>query len=184
MNSKVDWEEVFKHASEGQLHKIDKGIYIRNYSSLNRIAIDHSVPKARVGGVAKLLIGPTGTGKSHLAFQEAGDSVYIKNPNTKWWDGYRGEEKVIIDEFCGRIDISYLLLWLDKYPCPAEKKCFNTCLNAKYFWITSNLTVEEWYPDARPVHIAALKRRIKVTKRMMQRYIGEVDEEVVDLTQS
>jgi hypothetical protein len=174
---------VFKQASEGKLCDIDKGVYIRNYNSLNRIMIDHAVPKKRIGGVAKLFIGPTGTGKSHQAFLEAGDTVYIKNPNTKWWDGYKGEENVIIDEFCGRIDISYLLLWLDKYPCPAEKKCFNTCLNAKYFWITSNLTPEEWYPDARPIHIAALKRRIKVTKNMVQRYIGDIEgEEVVDLT--
>ena len=45
--------------------------------------------------------GPTGTGKSRRAWDEAGVEAYCKDPRTKFWDGYQVEENVVIDEFRG-----------------------------------------------------------------------------------
>ena len=36
--------------------------------------------------------GRTGTGKSRRAWEEAGLDAYVKDPNTKFWCGYRGQE--------------------------------------------------------------------------------------------
>jgi hypothetical protein len=105
--------------------------------------------------------GDTGTGKTRRAFDEAGERFYIKNPNTKWWDGYKGEENVIIDEFDGLIGITYLLRWFDIYPCTAEIKASQVALKALNFWITSNKDPREWYPNATIQQNAALLRRMK-----------------------
>ena len=42
--------------------------------------------------------GKTGTGKSWKAERE-NPGAYIKDPQERWWDGYDGEEVVIIDDF-------------------------------------------------------------------------------------
>lgn len=112
---------------------------------------------------AKVFWGVTGSGKTHLAWQEAGPYAYIKNPNTKWWDGYQNQPNVIIDEFIGNISVNYLLTWFDKYPCNVEVKGYTVPLSATNFWITSNVSPDEWYPDANDQVKAALRRRLMVT---------------------
>lgn len=42
--------------------------------------------------------GPTGTGKSRAAWDQAGLTAYPKDPNTKFWDGYREQQNVVMDE--------------------------------------------------------------------------------------
>lgn len=42
------------------------------------------------------IYGPPGTGKTHRARTRYG-KVYLK-PQNKWWDGYQGEETVVIDD--------------------------------------------------------------------------------------
>jgi len=107
--------------------------------------------------------GRTGTGKSHRAWDQAGAQAYVKDPRTKWWCGYRGQENVIIDEFRGVIDISHLLRWLDRYPVLVEVKGGSRPLCARKFWITSNLDPREWYPGLDADTLAALLRRLNIT---------------------
>lgn len=90
--------------------------------------------------------GKTGTGKSQRAWAEAGMAAYGKDPRTKWWCGYRGEEHVIIDEFRGDIDIAHMLRWLDRYPVRVEQKGSSRPLACTKIWITSNLDPRQWYP--------------------------------------
>lgn len=106
--------------------------------------------------------GPTGTGKSHRAWAEAGLQAYSKDPLTKWWDGYRHQEHVIIDEFRGVINISHLLRWLDKYPVSVETKGGQAALLARRIWITSNLHPNEWYPELDMMTKEALLRRLTI----------------------
>lgn len=61
--------------------------------------------------------GPTGSGKSHMAFAGFNpDTHYSKNLNDEWWDGYTGQETVILNEFRGQIRFSELLDLTDKWP--------------------------------------------------------------------
>lgn len=116
-------------------------------------------------------IGPTGTGKTFLCHEEAGENVYLKCARVKWWDNYKGEPNVIIDEFAGMIDITYLLKWLDVYKCTVEIKGSQVALFATKFWITSNLEIDEWFPNANREHVLALKRRISVITHMTERFV-------------
>lgn len=166
-NSDTDWDAVRADAAAGKLDAIPSNVFVQHYHSLKRIQKDYSVAVARPGTTCVVFWGATGTGKSHRAWAEAGDNCYIKSPSTKWWDGYRGEENVLIDEFTGQIGITNLLRWIDKYPCRVEEKGGDQPLKAIRFWICSNTDPREWYSaDQSPAvqnAIPALMRRIQIT---------------------
>lgn len=60
--------------------------------------------------------GDTGVGKSHIAFKDFDPATHYTKPlNDKWWDGYTGQETVILNEFRGSITYSELLSMIDKW---------------------------------------------------------------------
>lgn len=158
-----DWEAIRESAKCGRLDDIPADVYVRNYNSLKRIAVDNSEPVA-IERRVKVYWGPTGVGKSRRAWAEAGLDAYPKDPRTKFWDGYRNHEHVVIDEFRGGIDIGHVLRWFDRYPVLVEVKGSSAVLRATNIWITSNISPQEWYPDIDSATIDALLRRLSVVK--------------------
>ena len=162
-NCAADWEAVREDAKTGNFSDIPADIYIKHYGNLKRIRSDNTTPTWRPHVEVAVYWGGSGLGKSRRAWFEAGETAYAKDPNTKWWDSYQGQENVIIDEFTGVIAINHILRWLDRYPCLAEVKGCNTPLKAVKFWITSNIDPRMWYPDANPDQVQALLRRCSIT---------------------
>lgn len=158
-NSAVDWDWIKDRACAGDLCAIPSDVYIRYYHSLRKIAEDHLAPVPAEKEV-HVFHGTTGAGKSKRAWDEAGLQAYPKDPRTKWWCGYRNQENIVIDEFRGDIDVAHLLRWFDRYPVSVETKGSARPLSAKRFWITSNLSPEQWYPMLDSVTMDALKRRL------------------------
>lgn len=167
----TDWEKVYSDAVAGNTDNIPKDILIRHYSSIKRIRVDNMQPPRRDNIQVFVFWGESGIGKTRRAWDLAGavEDVYIKNPNTKWWDGYRGQKTVIIDEFVGRVDISYILTWFDRYPCNVEVKGYSAPLEATTFYITSNVDPRDWYPDIIQAQRDGLMRRMNIEK-MVFRY--------------
>lgn len=161
-NSKADWDEVWEAAKKGKIEDIDVSLRIRHYNTLKRIEKDYDKPTICEKEVF-VFWGAAGTGKSHRAWEEAGLEAYIKDPCTKFWDGYQGEENVIIEEFKGDINLSHMLRWMDKWPVRFEVKFGTACSRVKRIWITSNVDPRNWYPQANSDQMAALIRRIKIT---------------------
>lgn len=88
-DSKVDWQEVWEKAKEGDLMAIPDSIRVQHYTKLRAITKDHLV----INGVKDHLkgewwYGPSGAGKSKTAREEHPD-CYKKLCN-KWFDGYIG----------------------------------------------------------------------------------------------
>lgn len=80
--------------------------------------------------------GPTGTGKSRYAIRLAGGGAYIKD-NTRWWPGYDGHDRVVIDELRpNQFPLEYILRLLDRYPFTVEYKGGNRSFLARKIWIT------------------------------------------------
>lgn len=156
-----DWDAIKEAATSGRLDSIPSDVYIRNYNALQRIAADNAQPLAIERKVI-VYWGPTGSGKSRRAWQEAGIDAYPKDPRSKFWDGYRDHENIVIDEFRGDIDISHVLRWFDRYPVIVEVKGGSRVLKAKNIWITSNLHPDLWYPGLDPLTKDALKRRLEI----------------------
>lgn len=160
-NALPDWELIRKQAKEGNLEEIPADIFCRYYRTFKAIESDYLQADWRECQ-AKCFWGPTGTGKSSRAWSEAGEEVYPKDPRTKFWCGYRGQENIVCDEFRGGIDISHLLRWLDRYPCTVEIKGGSRPLRGKKFWFTSNVHPEFWYPDCDRLTVEALLRRLEI----------------------
>jgi len=90
----------------------------------------------------------------------------VKDPRTKWWNGYFGEKDVIIDDFGpGGIDINHLLRWFDRYKCYVECKGGMMPLFAVNFVVTSNFSPYDVYKDKDGMphpQITALERRLVI----------------------
>jgi hypothetical protein len=96
--------------------------------------------------------GGPGTGKSYEIEQavkrliEANPSlrVYYKTVN-KWWDGYDGEEIVVIDDYRSSMPFSELLNLLDGKPFRREAKGSCICLRANHIFISTPKHPRYWY---------------------------------------
>lgn len=162
-NSATDWDSVWVNAVSGNLLEIPADIRVRCYSQLRRITGDFGQPVA-MERETFVFWGPTGTGKSRRAWEEATLEAYPKDPRTKFWCGYRGQECVVVDEFRGGIDIAHLLRWLDRYPCIVETKGGSVVLAARRIYLTSNLHPDQWFPECDEETRLALKRRLQITQ--------------------
>lgn len=156
-NSKTDWALAKEKAKIGALDDIPPDVYIKYYRTLKAIAMDNMTKPNDLDGVAGIWIhGPPGTGKSHYARANYGHSLYLKAQN-KWWDGYQGEDNVLLDDLDTKVLGHYLKIWADKYCFMAECKGSSMQIRPKNFIITSNYTPEQLFDD--PVLAEAIRRR-------------------------
>lgn len=160
-NSKVDWDRIRVLASTGKFEDIPSDIFIRYYGNLRRIHADSIQPVAMERKI-HVFWGPTGTGKSRRAWELGGMDAYAKDPRSKFWCGYTGQRRVVIDEFRGGIDIAHILRWFDRYPVRVEIKGGSTPLIADLIYVTSNLHPADWFPMLDLASSSALMRRLEV----------------------
>lgn len=108
--------------------------------------------------------GSTGSGKSRAAFDENPDA-YWKDPCNKWWDGYDGEECVVIDDyrrdFC---TFSALLRLFDRYPLRLESKGGTISFLARTLIITTPKSPTMTWEGRSDEDIEQLTRRIDEVK--------------------
>ena len=90
-----------------------------------------------------VLYGPPKKGKSAF-WNICYPNAYIK-PHGTWWDGYDGQETVVIDDFYGWLPYSFMLQLLDRYPLLVEVKGGMRTFNSKRIIITSNKSPHLWY---------------------------------------
>lgn len=160
-NNPRDWDRVKAAAISGDLSTIPSDVFIQHYRSLRTISADYATPIAMQREIF-VFWGPTGVGKSRRAWELAGPNAYPKDPNSKFWDGYRGAESVVMDEFRGLISISHILRWFDRYPVLVEIKGSATVLSATKIYVTSNMDPRTWYPDLDELTLNALLRRLNI----------------------
>jgi len=141
------------------------GTFIFSGSNMLRNALSLKPPIERPDISVQWFYGAPGVGKSRLAHATLPDA-YIKEPRTKWWNGYMLEKEVIIDDFGPNgIDINHLLRWFDRYKCFVETKGGMIALYAIKFIVTSNFHPCEIFKFGDEVNpqLPALERRIVIT---------------------
>lgn len=89
--------------------------YGRTLDRVQEIAFRKQFRTEQTKGV--WITGPSGAGKSHAAFKDYHpDTHYNKNLCDEWWDGYVGQEIVVLNEFRGQIKFAEILDLVDKWP--------------------------------------------------------------------
>lgn len=96
--------------------------------------------------------GDTGTFKTRQVMEM--EDVYKLDPPYTWWDGYLGEDILLLDDYKkGAINRGQLLNICDGYKLRLETKGGHTFANWTKVYITSNFSPDSWA-------CSALKRRI------------------------
>jgi len=82
--------------------------------------------------------GATGTGKSRWAHGLTASSTYVKDPFSKWWDGYVQQETVVVDDYRPNKELSFsdLLRLADYYAMSVQTKGGSVQFNSKRIIIT------------------------------------------------
>lgn len=160
--SNIDrYKKAWELAKAGKVEDIDADIRMKSYSTIKRIQRDYvTQPKDLDWHLPPNLWiqGPPGCGKSRWA-RENYPGAYMKNAATEWWDGYQGEDTVIIDDLDKyHLKQGYnLKIWLDRYAFPAQVKGYTIFIRPKTIIITSNYSMAEIWDD--PITVTALQRR-------------------------
>lgn len=116
------------------------------------------------------LHGATGTGKSSLVFKKFGiENVYMKDPTTKWWDGFDPlrHKVILIDDYPNtepkdglkHVDLLHIL---QPFPFQGQTKGgFAPQLGNQKIYITSNFTPDYIWPGLESGNgVRSLTRRI------------------------
>ncbi len=164
-NCKRKWDDAWDKACAGNIDDIQKDMAIPYYHSFKRIRQDHPAQHEDLDSTCGIwFVGPTGCGKSRRARQDY--PGYYDKPLNKWWDGYRDEPFVILDDMGpdqGLFMGLFLKRWTDHYPFPAEQKGTTVQIRPKQIIVTSQYTIGEVFEKKEdPALVAALLRRFEV----------------------
>nr|WAE43028.1 MAG: replication associated protein [Cressdnaviricota sp.] len=164
--------EAYRLAVLGQLDDINDGIKLQYYNTLKCIAKDNMKNPDILDHTTGIWIhGISGSGKTRSVFDKYGlENLYLKNL-TKWWDGYKQQNVVLMDDFSSyKINLTdEIKLWADRYPFNAEAKGSALIIRPKRFIITSQYTISEIWTDLETQ--AAMNRRFIIINKIEQQAI-------------
>lgn len=158
------WAEQLSLAKKGRIDECDPKLQITHDLALHRIAARNApVPIDNKDMEHLWYYGPTGSGKT-LKARTDNPGYYDKLLN-KWWDDYKGESVVLIDDFDIRHEMlgSFLKRWADHGPFRAEYKGGSKLIRPSKIIVTSNWKPDEIWPKE-PQTLDPILRRYKVVK--------------------
>jgi len=125
--------------------------YSRSFEKMfNAIAPARSVPP-----IVHWRWGLSGTGKTRYCVEKHLDH-YIKD-GTPWWDNYKNQEAIIIDDFDNQIPFRTLLRMIDRYSFQGQIKGGYVQINSPFIYITSEFPPEYYWSEN---ELAQVKRRL------------------------
>ncbi len=157
---KAKWELAYDNAKKGNFEEIPKDMLTQYYHAYKRIRQDHpSKPDPLPTTCGIWYWGPTGVGKSKLAREKYPD--FYDKPLNKWWDGYRDEPYVILDDIGpdqGQWIGTLMKRWTDHYAFPAEQKGTTVQIRPKNIIVTSQYEIESVFCSDVLLQEALLRR--------------------------
>lgn len=102
--------------------------------------------------------GDSRIGKSY-AVRKLFPNFYLKE-NNKWWDGYVGQDVVLIDDIDSDFLRHYLKIWADNYTFTGETKGGTVTVTNSLLFVTSNYAISELFME--PKIASAIEKRFNV----------------------
>lgn len=176
--AKRDYATALEMAKADNIDNIDPTLLVQYFRTWQLIKDSYAAKANDLAAGSKMMwiYGPTGTGKSRSArqlFEDMGEVFYNKLQN-KWWDHYKNERCVLIDDLgleTGRALVNFLKLWLDMYVFKAEYKGGAMDIRPRLIVITSNYHPHEIFGETKDFE--PIMRRLSVI------YVGSPQEEYV-----
>lgn len=166
---KARWKNAREAAMRGSWNEVDDQIYVCHLKNLKTINAEQQVTAQKLDECTGIwLYGVPHSGKSHDARVKYGKrDFYLKESLDQWFDGYSGQETVIIEDIDPDMVTATtpqrLKTWCDVYAFPAQVKGGMLAgIRPKRFVITSNFSIEECFPKLTGSSLDALKRRFKI----------------------
>lgn len=181
------WTEALLAVEEGRLADVPADMVCRHLKSMEYAVNRVKLSKRRLATITdeemphEWLYGPPGSGKSRQA-RERHPGAYIKDPTSQWWDGYKGEDVVIIDDF-DKYQVKQggdMKRWLDRYAFQAQIKGGQTLIRPSKVVVTSNYHPDQIWEDK--ITQEAIMRRLKVIhvkepRKRVNLYNGDEEDE-------
>lgn len=171
--ARTDIEEFRDHIIHGEMTVDDIAInapfyhyqYGRTFDKIEDITMRKKFRTEMTKGI--WYYGKTGVGKSHKAFENFSPAThYVLNINDNgWWEGYKQQDTVIINEFRGQIPYGELLDLVDKWPKSVKRRNREPMpFISKTLIITSSMHPAEVYKNIvkGPESIQQLERRFEI----------------------
>lgn len=98
-----------------------------------------------------VFFGESGTGKTSAVFRTFGPENIFRlvsgdgSNDSVWFDGYQGEDVLLLDDYYGQLKWSFFLQLLDIYPLRVAVKGSFTYVNFPIIILTSNVEPAQWY---------------------------------------
>lgn len=184
--TRSDLNEVYDKVKAGEdLDEIiyeNPDVYNRCHRALHKLE-DINLRKNRRTELTEgeWIYGGTGLGKSEYAFQF--ENSYVYPYDNGWWDGYKQQEVVVIDEFRGQLPFNELLRMVDKHPnYYVRRRCREPMpFTSKKVIITSSLPPWKVFKNLDASDsIKQLFRRFKVYNLKAQNDLEEITYEIYE----
>lgn len=116
---------------------------------------------------ARYIWGPAGCGKTRYAHElYANEEFYRVTNYLHPWDSYNGQKTLVLDEFRGQIEFSFMLNVLDRYKLELPCRYRNKWATWTTVLVLSNIPLTHQYPDARGYNFDAFSRRFESVEMM------------------
>lgn len=162
-------------------------IYIKYHKGIEKLGLlALGAPPVWREVTVTVCIGPPGSGKTRWCYQQEDGVLYrpLSASSGLWWEDYRGQKAILLDDFYGGMcRFNKLLRLLDGYAEPLSVKGTSSVSRWERVYITSNAEPVCWYDYSGGMDFRALERRIDITKQFPLALMDEETEldEVISL---